>query len=101
MLAERVHLNVAAGRIAPETALEGLCAGDEQLPADVVPTLTVAAVITGAEDALLAAAERATLLYWKDIADFINNAILADGDGCAEAELHGVQLRRSRRMPRR
>jgi uncharacterized repeat protein (TIGR01451 family) len=97
-----LHLNVAAGRIDPETTLEGLCAGDEQLPADVDPTLTVADVITGAEAALLAAAERATLLYWKDIADFINNAsLLAEGDGCAETELHGVQLRRSRRMPRR
>jgi len=97
-----LHLNVAAGRIAPETTLEGLCAGDEQLPADVTLTLTVAEVTAGAEAALVPPpAERATLLNWKDIIDFINNASMAEGGVCADAELHGVQLRRSRRMPRR
>jgi uncharacterized repeat protein (TIGR01451 family) len=94
-------LNVADERVDPALTLDGLCPGDEQLPADVDPSLSVAAVIEAAEAALTLPADRATLLLWKDVIDFINNAILAAGDGCREAEVHRVQVRHSRQISRR
>ena len=58
--------------------------------------------LAGSEAALAPpTAERATLLYWKDVIDFINNAGLAVGDLCLEeSEPRLVRLRRSQRMSR-
>jgi uncharacterized repeat protein (TIGR01451 family) len=94
-------LNVVSLRIEPSLELDELCAGDEQLPDDVEGSTTVADVLEGAElDLMDLEAERATLLRWKDIIDFINNASLADGDDCADAEPLRVETRRGRRLRR-
>ncbi len=96
-----LRLNVVAERIDPAVPLGDLCPGDEQLPDDVDPAMTVDQVLSGAEAALLAAAERATLLMWMEIVDFVNNASMADGDGCQEAQRMRVQVRRGARHRRR
>jgi uncharacterized repeat protein (TIGR01451 family) len=98
-------LNVESGRLAGDQTLDGLCAGDEQLPGDFdldLSLTTVADIIAAAEAALgPPTAGRATLLYWKDVIDFINNASLAVGGLCLEEdEPRPVRLRRSQRMPR-
>ncbi|MCG6963480.1 MAG: choice-of-anchor N protein [Acidobacteria bacterium] len=67
-------LNLASERVGPDVALGELCAGSEALPADAYPTWTVADVIAGAEADLLADADASTLLFWKDVIDFVNNA---------------------------
>jgi hypothetical protein len=94
-------LNVVSGRIDPALTLEELCAGDEQLPDETDLTQTIEQILNDAEAAFLADADRATLLNWKDIIDFVNNASLASGDGCLEAEPLRVEIRRQKRGRRR
>jgi hypothetical protein len=94
-------LNFVSGRISGDLTLEGLCAGDEQLPDDTDTTLTVEQILNGAETALIDGDDRATLLNWMEIIDFVNNASLADGDGCLEVEQLRVQTRRQSHRRRR
>jgi len=59
-----------------------LCPGPEALPEGADPAMTVAEVVVNAESALLAGAGDATLLFWKDVIDYINNAQAPGAGGC-------------------
>ena len=74
-------LNVVSERLDPALTLGDLCAGEEALPPGTDTALTVADVITGAEDALVAGADHATAVEWMQIVDFINNASVGEECG--------------------
>ncbi len=80
-------LNVVSERLDPDLTLGDLCAGDEPLPPDTDLNLTVAGVIAGAEEAIVAGADHATAVEWMQLVDFINNATV--GEECG-AEAVGV-----------
>jgi uncharacterized repeat protein (TIGR01451 family) len=85
--------NIVSGRIDPAITLGELCPGEEPLPEDADGGMTVGEVVLGAEDELLAdEPDDALLGWWKDIADFINNAGV--GPDCDEEDANASEMRR-------
>jgi len=85
--------NIASERLDPNLMLDELCPGDEELPEDAEGGMTVGEVVLGAEEELLAEEpDQALLDWWKDIADFINNAKV--GPDCDEDD-EVAEFRRS------
>jgi hypothetical protein len=82
--------NVATANVWTDIQLGQLCPGPSDiteprmtLPIGADPSLTVGEVVVAAEQALLTG-DSANYLFWKDVADYINNAwnpIDQDGDG--------------------
>ncbi|MFC1889501.1 hypothetical protein ACFL4G_07070, partial [Thermodesulfobacteriota bacterium] len=67
--------NLVSHQINAGATLASLCPGPAALPSGADSSWTVAFVMVSAENALLAAdADDVTLLFWKDVIDFINNA---------------------------
>ncbi len=66
--------NIVSGRLDPALTLGELCIGDEGLPDGADPAWTVEYVRDEAEAALIGGADDQTLLFWKDVIDYINNA---------------------------
>ena len=66
--------NLVSERVEDSTTLAQLCQGDEPLPDGAEPEWTVGYVLEQAELAVTDAADDATLLFWKDVIDFINNS---------------------------
>jgi uncharacterized repeat protein (TIGR01451 family) len=81
-----LRLSVAAELVDPELTLDELCPGEEELPPDADGTMTVAGVLEAAETAIVGDADRATLLGWMEIIDFINNSSPPGAGGCEEAQ---------------
>jgi len=54
----------------------------DPLPAGADTSWTVGYVIVSTESALLAGADAATLLFWKDVVDFIDNAQAPGAGSC-------------------
>lgn len=69
-----VWFNLVSNQVYAGSTLADLCPGPAALPAGADSSWTVAYVIVSAESALLGGADDATLLFWKDIIDFIDNA---------------------------
>ncbi len=67
-------LNVTSGRLDPEATLGDLTAGDVPAPDGMDPEMTIADVLSGAEQAVLDGADEATLAGWAELVDFVNNA---------------------------
>jgi uncharacterized repeat protein (TIGR01451 family) len=74
--------NVASERVDNELVLGDLCAGSVPEPPDMDPAMTIAEVLTGAEQALLDGADDAILVAWAELVDYINNASVAGENGC-------------------
>ena len=66
--------NLVSERLEPTTTLAQLCQGDEPLPEGAEPGWTVGYVLEQAELAVTDGADDATLSFWKDVIDFINNS---------------------------
>ena len=65
--------------------LDGLCDGDELMPADVDPA-TVMELIVAVEDALLnAETEDWMLTFWSEVVDAVNNSLVSGEPGCTAA----------------
>ena len=80
-------LNVVSGRLTTDQELDGLCDGDELMPADVDPT-TVMALIVAVEDALLnAETEDDMLSFWSEVVDAVNNSLVPGEPGCTAARV--------------
>ena len=74
--------NVTSRQVRPGTALDELCAGSVAIPAGADPEWKIKSVILGAEGDLLGGAEPDTLLFWKDVIDFIDSAEIAGAGPC-------------------
>ncbi len=81
-------LNVASGRLDPALTLGELCEGSEPPPPDLDPAATVASVLAGAEAALVAGADAATLGTWQELVDYVNNARTPGDAGCGQMRRH-------------
>jgi len=78
-------LNVVSGRLTTDQDLDGLCDGDELMPADVDPA-TVMELIVAVEDALLnAETEDWMLTFWSEVVDAVNNSLVSGEPGCTAA----------------
>jgi len=69
-----------------ELLLSELCPGENEIPEEIDPNLTVGELIEAAEADLLAEADDSILLLWKDAIDFINNSSIPRADGCDPTE---------------
>ena len=74
--------NVVSERLPLDTVLGDLCPGDEEPPPDMDPAMTVEALITAAETALLDGDGDEILEFWMEVIDFVNNASLPGAGGC-------------------
>jgi uncharacterized repeat protein (TIGR01451 family) len=79
--------NLVSSQVGAGMTLGSLCAGPAALPEGADLTWTVATVIVASETALLAGADEATLLFWKDIVDFIDNAQAPGQGSCFKISL--------------
>jgi len=71
-------LNIVSERLDPALTLGDLCDGSEPLPEDADPSWTVDYVLGEAEAALDSGADDSSLLFWKDVIDFVNNSSTPD-----------------------
>ncbi len=79
--------NLVSSQVGAGMTLGSLCVGPAALPAGADTSWTVAMVIVASETALLAGADDATLLFWKDVVDFIDNAQAPGQGSCFKISL--------------
>lgn len=74
--------NLVSHQVNAGMTLGELCAGPVTLPAGADLDWTVAHVMVSSESALLGGADDSTLLFWKDVVDYIDNAQAPGAGGC-------------------
>lgn len=83
-------LNVVSGRLDPALKLGELCMGDEILPEDADPDMTVGELLETV-DAAFADADDDQKTFWAELIDAVNNAYV-DGEGVCD-DLHRTSRR--------
>jgi hypothetical protein len=77
-------LNAASERIDPETTLDELCPGPEELPEDADAEMTITELIAVVEESMVNGDDDDTLVFWGEVVDYVNNAQVDGETGCRE-----------------